>query len=169
MALREIISIPDPLLRRKAHRVTDFGMDLQVLADDMVETMRAAPGVGLAATQIAISTRLIVVEYGNEDDEDAPKKLYVMANPEIIQSSVETEVAIEGCLSVPGLVGEVERAVKVVVKGQNRRGQPVRLKASGWLARIFQHEIDHLDGILYTDRATTVWKPTENEAATVAD
>ena len=169
MALREIVSIPDPVLRRKAHRVTDFGKDLQVMVDDMVETMRAAPGVGLAATQISISTRLIVVEYGSEDDEDAPKKLYVMANPEIIQSSAETELAVEGCLSVPGLVGEVERSFKVVIKGQNRRGLPVRIKASGWLARIFQHEIDHLDGILYTDRATTVWKPTENEAATVAD
>jgi peptide deformylase len=169
MALREIVSIPDPVLRRKAHHVTDFGKDLQVLVDDMVETMRAAPGVGLAAPQIGLSTRLIVVEYGSEDDEDAPKKLYIMANPEIIQSSAETELAVEGCLSVPGLVGEVERSLKIVVKGQNRRGQPVRLKAAGWLARIFQHEIDHLDGVLYTDRATQVWKPTENEAATVAD
>jgi peptide deformylase len=170
MALREIVTVPDEVLRRKTHRVTLFDKDLQKVIDDMVETMREAPGVGLAAPQIGLSSRLIVVEYEENDQvEDSPKKLYVVANPEIIKASTETEMGIEGCLSIPGLVGEVERSLEVVVRGQNRRGQPVKIKAKGWLARIFQHEIDHLDGVLYTDRAVRVWKPTPEEEQLVAD
>lgn len=163
MAIREIVFLPDPVLRRKAHKVTQFNNDLQVLIDDMVETVRDAPGVGLAAPQVGVSQRVIVVEYAENDEEDSPKKLYVAINPEIIQPSEETELGIEGCLSVPGLVGEVDRHTAITIKAQNRRGQPMKIKASGWLARIFQHEIDHLDGIIYTDRATRVWKPREGE------
>ncbi len=168
MALREIVFLPDPVLRRKARKVTAFDSDLQVLIDDMIETMREAPGVGLAAPQVGVSQRVVVVEYAeDEENEDGPKKLYVLVNPEILQPSEETEMGIEGCLSVPGLVGEVERHTSLTVKGQNRRGQPVKYKVSGWLARIFQHEIDHLDGIIYTDRAVRVWKPREGEEAPV--
>jgi len=164
MAIREIIFLPDPVLRRKAHKVTQFDNDLQVLIEDMIETVRDAPGVGLAAPQVGVSQRVIVVEYAEDDEmEDSPKKLYVAVNPEIVQPSEETELGIEGCLSVPGLVGEVDRHTAITIKAQNRRGQPVKIKASGWLARIFQHEIDHLDGIIYTDRATRVWKPREGE------
>lgn len=164
MATREIVFVPEPVLRRKAHKVTNFDQDLQKLIDDMVETMRVAPGVGLAAPQVGIAERVIVVEYNiDEDDEDSPKKLYTLVNPEIVQASEETELGVEGCLSVPAVVGEVERHVQIVVKAQNRRGQPTKLKLSGWMARIFQHEIDHLDGILFTDRATKVWKPSEEE------
>jgi peptide deformylase len=160
MALRQIVTLPDPILRRKARPVTRFDADLQTLVDDMIETMREAPGVGLAAPQVGVSERVIVVEYmEDEEDEDAPKKLYVMVNPEIKKISEETELGIEGCLSVPGLQGEVERALEVTVKGQTRRGQPMKVKAKGWMARIFQHEIDHLDGVVFTDRATKVWKP----------
>lgn len=171
MAIRKIVTVPEAVLRRKAHKVTDFGKEFQSLVDDMVETMREAPGVGLAAPQVGVSTRLIVVEYNihNEDDEDAPKKLFVVANPEIVQASQETEMGVEGCLSIPVLVGEVERFSQITVKGQNRRGQPVKIKASGWLARIFQHEIDHVEGVLFTDRATRIWKPTPEEEAMLAD
>lgn len=170
MALREIVTVPNDVLRRKAHKITEFDKELQKTIDDMVETMREAPGVGLAAPQIGLLSRLVVVEYEEDDEkEDSPKKLYVVVNPEIIGASEETEMGIEGCLSVPGLVGEVERSVEVVVRGQNRRGQPVKIKANGWLARIFQHEIDHLDGILYTDRATKVWKPAPEEESIAAD
>lgn len=156
--LRKIVTVPDPVLRRKAHKVSDFGPDLQRLIDDMVETMRAAPGVGLAAPQVDVSLRVIVVEFGDEDDEEAPKKLYAVVNPEIARTSGETVMGTEGCLSIPGFVGEVERLKNVTIKGQNRRGQPVRIKADGWLARIFQHEIDHLNGVLFTDRAKQVTK-----------
>jgi peptide deformylase len=169
MGLRTIVTLPDPVLRRKAHKVTTFDKDLQVLIEDMIETMRAAPGVGLAAPQISQSTRLIVVEYGDEEDDEAPKRLYVVVNPEIVEASEEMITGTEGCLSVPGLVGDVERYQKVVIKGLNRYGKPAKVKAEGWLARIFQHEVDHLDGVLYTDRATKVWTPKEEEEHLIAD
>jgi peptide deformylase len=164
MTIQKIITLPNPVLRRKARKVTRFEAEFQKLVDEMIETMREAPGVGLAAPQVGTSDRLIVVEYPVIDDqEDAPKKLFIVANPQIIQTGEETELGIEGCLSIPGLHGEVERALTVTVKGQNRHGQPIRIKANGWLARIFQHEIDHLDGIVFTDRAVRVWKPTPEE------
>jgi len=170
MALKEIITVPNEVLRRKAHKITAFDKELQKTIDDMVETMREAPGVGLAAPQVGLLDRLIVVEYDEDDEiEDSPKRLYVVVNPEIIKASEETEMGIEGCLSIPGLVGEVERSLAVVIKGQNRRGQPLKFKAEGWLARIFQHEIDHLDGVLYTDKAVKVWKPTPEEESLAAD
>ncbi len=162
MSTLEIVTLPNPVLRRKARKVTEFGPELQKLIDDMVETMREAPGVGLAAPQVGESIRLIVIEYGDEEDEDAPKKLYTILNPEIVRASTEVEMGNEGCLSIPGLVGDVERNLSITVKGLNRRGQPTRIKASGWLARIFQHEIDHLDGVLFVDRAKQVYKVEEN-------
>ena len=158
MALREIVTLPEPILRNKARKVTDFGQDLQTLIDDMVETMREAPGVGLAAPQVNIPLRVIVVEFGDEEDEEAPKKLFTMANPEITRISNDSLVGTEGCLSIPGFQGDVDRSLTVTIKGQNRHGQPMRIKAKGWLARIFQHEIDHLNGVLFIDRAEKVWK-----------
>lgn len=170
MSTLNIVSIPEPILRKKARKVTEFNSELQSLIDNMVETMREAPGVGLAAPQVNISSRVIVVEFGDEEDEEVPPKLFAVVNPEIVRSSPETEMGIEGCLSIPGFIGDVERASAVTVKGQNRRGQPIRIKANGWLARIFQHEIDHLDGVLFIDRATRVWKPeSEEEQALAAD
>jgi peptide deformylase len=169
MSVRTIITLPDPTLRRKSHKVTTFDREFQALVDDMILTMRQAPGVGLAAPQIAVPYRLIVVEFGDEEDEEKPKKLYVLANPELIQSTEEKMTAIEACLSVPGLVGEVERHEQVLIRGINRFGKQVRVNASGWLARIFQHEMDHLDGILYVDRATRVWEPSEEEEQVVQD
>ena len=169
MGIRTIVSLPDPVLRRKARPVTRFDSNLQTLIEDMIETMRAAPGVGLAAPQVNISQRLIVVEYAehedNEDMEEKPvkKKLYVMLNPEIIKTSEETVPGVEGCLSVPGVVGEVERFSTIQVKGLNRHGKPMKVKVEGWLARIFQHEIDHVNGVVFPDRATRVWKPESDE------
>ena len=165
MALRRIVTLPEPVLKRKARTVTKFDKDLQTLLDDMVETMREAPGVGLAAPQIGLSERIIVIEYyekeEDEENEDAPKKVWAVINPEIVKVSEETLPGVEGCLSIPGLVGEVERHVAVQVKGMNRHGKPMKVKAKGWLARIFQHEIDHLNGVLFTERATRVWRPSE--------
>ena len=164
MAIRDIVTLPNPVLRRKAHKVTEFDKDLQELIDDMIETMRQAPGVGLAAPQVGESIRLIVVEYGEEKDSEVqPKKLFAVINPEIIQSSEEKEIGVEACLSLPGLAGEVERYQQIVVKGINRYGKPARIKVDGWLARIFQHEIDHLDGVLFTDRAEKVWQNKDKE------
>ena len=169
MTVREIVTLPQAILRHKARKVTDFGPDLQALADDMVETMRVAPGVGLAAPQVGESTRLIVIEYGDEEDEELPPKLYVMVNPEITRTSEETVIGAEGCLSIPSVQGEVERFAAVTVKGLNRHGRPMTVKARGWLARIFQHEIDHLDGILFVDRAQKLWQAEEHQGQVVPD
>jgi peptide deformylase len=170
MALRQIIYLPDPILRKKAKPVTKFDKELQTLIDDMFETMREAPGVGLAAPQINLPMQLAVVEYAEDEDEEreenAPppkKKQYVLINPEITKVSEEMVLGVEGCLSIPGLVGEVERHEAIQVKALNRHGQPYKLKVDGWLARIFQHEIDHLHGVLFTDKATRVWKPSTDE------
>jgi peptide deformylase len=186
MGLRNVVTLPDPVLRRKARPVTAFDKNLQTLIDDMIQTMRAAPGVGLAAPQVGVSERLIVVEYAEppelpeapEGAEPAPDaeaesvepvpevkpKLYVVANPVIMKASSETVLGVEGCLSIPGLVGEVERYASIQVKGLNRRGQVMKVKADGWLARIFQHEIDHINGVVFPDRATRLWKPEPDEA-----
>ena len=158
MAERKIVTLPNPVLRRKARKVTVFDEELQSLIDDMVETMRVAPGVGLAAPQVNVSQRVIVVEFGDEEDESVPPKLYVVVNPEITRLSKEVVTGTEGCLSIPEIVGDVERPVGATIKGLNRHGQPVKIKAEGWLARIFQHEVDHVDGVLFVDRAERVWK-----------
>lgn len=168
MSLRKIVTLPEPVLRRKAKTVTTFDKNLQTTIDDMVETMREAPGVGLAAPQIGLSERLIVVEYyekeedevkAEETGEEIAKKVWAVLNPEIVKASEEKVMGVEGCLSIPNLVGEVERHLEIQVKGMNRHGKPMKIKAKGWLARIFQHEIDHLNGVLFTDRATRVWQP----------
>jgi len=116
---------------------------------------------------VGVAERVIVVEYyEHEEDEEnedeqtpAPKRLYTLVNPEITRASKEMEVGAEGCLSIPGVMGDVERHLAITVKAQNRRGQPVTLRLKDWTARIFQHEIDHLNGVLFTDRASKVWKP----------
>jgi peptide deformylase len=169
MSVLEIVTLPQAILRHKAHKVSDFGPDFQELVDDMIETMRQAPGVGLAAPQVGESIRLIVVEYGDEDNEEIPPKLYVMANPDITRTSQDTLLGTEGCLSVPGIQGDVERFESLTVKGLNRHGQPMTVKAKGWLARIFQHEIDHLDGILFVDRAEKLWKAEEHQGQVMPD
>jgi peptide deformylase len=144
MALRKIITSENPILRQKAKKVHRFDPSLQKLVDDMFETMHASGGVGLAAPQIAQSIRVFVAEYEGQK--------VAMFNPEIIKAEGE-ERGPEGCLSIPGYIGEnIRRATNVVVKGLDVRGKPIRVNAEGWFARILQHEIDHLDGILFLDR-----------------
>lgn len=158
MAIRKIETIPSEVLKRKARPVSDFGSDFQTLVDDMVETMRDAPGTGLAGPQVNVGQRIIVVEFGDEEDETIPPKLYIVANPEISKKSKQTELGTEGCLSIPEYIAEVERSTEITIKGQNRHGQKMKLKANGWLARIFQHEIDHLNGVLILDIAERIFK-----------
>jgi len=166
MPVRDIVTHPAPILRKKARKVTDFGPELQTVVDDMVETMRSAPGVGLAAPQIGVPFQLIVVEF-TEKEEDEQPKLFILANPEIIRTAVDQEIGTEGCLSIPGFVGDVERPAAVTLRGLNRRGKPMRVKADGWLARIFQHEVDHLNGVLFIDRAEKVWKVEEGPSQVI--
>ena len=168
MATREIITIGHPTLRQKARKVTQFGPELRQLIDDMIETMHNAPGVGLAAPQVNVSERVIVVELPADEEEGTPAEHYVFVNPEIIKTSHEVEDGQEGCLSVPGYVGEVPRYTMIVVRGQDARGKPQRIRAKDYLARIFQHEIDHLDGVLFIDRVddpSKIHKVTSEEAA----
>lgn len=169
MAVREIITPENPVLRKKAYKITDFrDPKTQRLIDDMVDTMLEAPGIGLAAPQVAVSQRLIVVRL-TDDDESKEEYgsqagvLYIVANPEIVRASEEMVEGVEACLSIPGYVGSVDRHVTVTVQGQDRTGKTIRIKAQDWLARVFQHEIDHLDGVLYIDRAKEIWKVVERE------
>lgn len=160
----DIVEIGDPVLRRKAHKITQIDRDIRLLADDMLETLRDSGGVGLAAPQVGESIRMIVVEYPEDDTvEDSPKKTYKVINPEIIWRSEETVEGSEGCLSIPGYVGTVVRNESIKVKGLSVFGRPLKLNLSGWTARIFQHEIDHLEGICYIDRATAIYQPSEEK------
>lgn len=144
MAIQKIITAENPILRQKGKKVHRFDSSIQKLIDDMFETMHAAHGAGLAAPQIALSLRVFVAEY--EDRKVA------MVNPEIIKAEGE-EIGTEACLSIPGYAGDnIRRAANVIVRGQDARGKPIKVRAEGWFARILQHEIDHLDGILFLDR-----------------
>jgi peptide deformylase len=162
MPAREVIIIPHPTLRKKAAPVTDFGPETQQLIDDMIVTLNEESGAGLAAPQVNVSQQVILVEFGSEEEDTIPPTLYVTINPKITRFSKELVSGAEGCLSIPGLMGEVERSQEIVVEGQDRHGEPLKMKLRGWVARIFQHEIDHLNGILYTDRTTNVWETDEN-------
>ena len=148
MAIRSIITLPDPKLRlvsRKVERVDD---PLRKLMDDMTETMYDAPGIGLAAIQLAEPMRLIVVDPAKQDE---PKNAMHLVNPEILWSSDERSVYEEGCLSIPEYYEEVERPAKVRVKYVDRDGREQEMLAEGILSTVIQHEIDHLDGVLFID------------------
>jgi peptide deformylase len=157
MSELEILTTDDAqqlqVLRSKSRRVQKVTPRLVAFAEQMLETMRNANGVGLAAPQVGRLQRLFVVELPEDEENNEPRQTYIVFNPEIIKGRGE-QIGYEGCLSIPGYIGEVARNEQITVEGLNEKGRPVRLKAEGYLARVFQHEIDHLDGILYTDRLT---------------
>jgi len=144
--VRDIVVVEDPRLRTKCPKVPKVDDSIRKLVDDMVDTMREAPGIGLAAPQVGVLLRVIVCEV--EDH------LHALVNPEIVRAEGE-QVGDEACLSIPGYAGPVKRFEKVVVKGKNRSGKEVRVRAEGLLARCLQHEIDHIDGVLFVDRLTS--------------
>ncbi|PWW06212.1 peptide deformylase [Paenibacillus cellulosilyticus] len=156
MAIRIIVKDPDPVLREVAKEVTKFTPNLHKLLTDMAATMYDAEGVGLAAPQVGISKRVIVVDVGDE------RGLIEMVNP-VITHSEGDQYGPEGCLSIPNLNGDVSRFNRVVVAGQDRNGNPFEVDAVGYLARAFQHEIDHLNGILFTDIAENVFDITKQQ------
>jgi len=143
MTVLTMLSYPDPLLRRKAKRVRNVDGSIERLIDDMVETMHQAQGAGLAAPQIGVPLRVIVIELPGEET-------IALVNPQIVKRSGERLVT-EGCLSVPGYRGEIKRATKVTAKGLDRHGREIRVKGEGLMAEALEHEIDHLNGVLYID------------------
>ncbi len=146
MAVITIRTLPDTVLRQKAKKISRLDPSLRKLIDDMLETMHEAKGVGLAAPQIGVSLRLVVIRLPEDDAEDI-----VLINPEVIKTSGERELE-ERCLSIPGYAGKVKRAVSVTVKARDENWKEFRIKGNELLAQALEHEIDHLSGILYVDR-----------------
>jgi len=143
MAILPLVTMDNPILHQKAKRVRTISDSIQKLIDDMIETMRHAEGAGLAAPQVGVPLQVVVIEALEED-------VITLINPELVKSSGEYEVT-EGCLSLPGYKGELTRWESVTVKGRDRHGKQVRLKADGMLAHVLQHEIDHINGVVYVD------------------
>jgi peptide deformylase len=152
MSLMEIRKYPNPILKEIAGSIDDIDGQLQLVIDNMVETMYAAPGIGLAAPQVGESRCLIVVDVSSYEEEHP---LIVLVNPEIVQSEGKV-VSEEGCLSVPGYISTIERAERICVRGLDREGNPQEVEAKGMLARALQHEIDHLRGVLFVDRLSPI-------------
>ena len=153
----------DAILMQPAKRVRTFDAKLHQLLDDMLETMRDANGVGLAAPQIGVERRITVLEWPKDvEDAENTMQTFELINPEIVRVK-GAAVGQEGCLSLPGIAADVERGTMVVVRAQDRHGKQFRLKAFDWLARIIQHEIDHLGGVLMTDKAEQLYRIVEND------
>jgi peptide deformylase len=165
--VRPIRKIGDPVLRKKAAKVAKVTKEVQKLIDDMVETMRHARGQGLAAPQVGVSLRVAVVETVKPDAEGKQvKQLVSLINPEIVKASDDSWQHAEGCLSIPGWRGDVERPYQITVKALDRNGERVRFDADGMFARAIQHEVDHLDGVFYTDKLIApdrIWQVDEDE------
>jgi peptide deformylase len=149
MGVRKILYCGDPVLRRKAAKVVQIDDTIRALLEDMVETMLAAPGIGLAAPQVGESVRCLVAR---EEDEEGEQIIYQLVNPRLRARGGE-QIGYEGCLSLPTLQGEVKRPLEIMVTGQGPHGEPVKIEAEGLLARCLLHEMDHLDGVLFCDRA----------------
>jgi peptide deformylase len=152
MAVREIRKFPAPILKKKSDTVSVFDEDLQKLIDDMIETMYAAPGVGLAAPQVGVSQRLAVIDISSKDEK---YPLIVLINPCILRQDGEIEFE-EGCLSIPEYTAKIKRSEHLIVRAHDREGREVEIDAGGLLAIALQHEIDHLDGLLLIDRISPI-------------
>jgi peptide deformylase len=150
--IREIVTYPDPILQRPTEKVTEFDKELRTLAADMFESMYNAIGIGLAAPQIGVSKRITVIDLSNQKH---PKDKIVLVNPEIVHKEGK-QVEEEGCLSLPDIRDKVSRAAKVKVHAQNLEGKTIELEGTELLARAFQHEIDHLDGVLFPWRLSAL-------------
>lgn len=157
MTIRAIRTYPDPVLRGKTARVEKVDSSLDRLIQDMVETMHAAPGVGLAANQVGVALQLAVIDLRSREDIEQRYPLLVIINPEIV-SMEGSVIEEEGCLSIPDYSEKVKRAEKVKVRAQDRTGKPFEIEADGLLAKALQHEIDHLNGLLFVDRLSPLKK-----------
>ena len=169
MAIRPIVALGNPVLRQKARKVSRIDTSIAKLVEDMIETMRDAPGVGLAAPQIGVPLQVAVVE-------TEPEQVHVLVNPEIVKLDGE-HLLDEGCLSVPGYWAQVRRAERVTVKARALKGKEIRLTGEGLFGQALQHEIDHLNGLVYVDRLDSLddlkrahrTKPRDEESGTTAE
>lgn len=166
MAVKKIVQIPDPILKEPCKEVTEFDAELKDFIVDLIDSLNSAhdpPGAGLSAPQIGVSKRICVARrfYESEEyvDDETQKneetqkyKDYVLINPKITSASNATEIKWEACLSIPDVYGMVQRHKRITVKAQDENGNPLKIKASGFFARVIQHEIDHLDGVLFTSK-----------------
>lgn len=153
MALLEIKKYPDKILKQKTSELSDIDAQTHTIIDDMIETMYVASGIGLAANQVGIPQRLCIIDLSSRESNKIP--LIILINPVVVQKDGLVD-AEEGCLSIPGYMTSIKRAEKVLVKGLNREGKPIEIEGEGLLARALQHEIDHLDGLLFIDRMSPI-------------
>ncbi len=159
MPIKEILKYPNPVLRKKAKPVTAFDEELQELVRDMADTMYDAPGVGLAAPQIGVSKQVVVMDISGSEEEN---QLMVLINPEISKPE-GSQTDEEGCLSIVDLAAKVTRYLQITVKGQNLHGEDIEFEAEGWMARVIQHEIDHLHGVLFLDHLSSLKRTLYNK------
>ncbi len=166
MAVRPIITIGDARLKQRSRPIDKITAETRTLISDMIDTLHDSHGVGLAAVQVGELQRLVLVEVPEDEEVPGSGQLYVVLNPEIVKTGSEREVGLEGCLSIPGWVGDVERFTDILVRGMNRHGKMIRIHATGYVARVFQHEIDHCNGVMYIDRLVApdrFWQVKEGE------
>lgn len=159
--IRNLCYYGNPVLRKKARPITEFNESLEKLVNDMIETMHTADGVGLAAPQIGESLQLAIVD--PSPDQGGLTRM-ILVNPEIKPAGDETEVAEEGCLSVPGIYARVKRPFRIEVKAQDLKGNPLNFEATGFTARIIQHEVDHLNGVMFVDKVLAKDRPMVEKA-----
>jgi peptide deformylase len=152
MAIMPVIKMDNPVLHRKAKKVRKIDGSIQKLIDDMIDTMHDIEGVGLAAPQVGVPLQVVVIQMPDEEE------VITLINPEMVKTSEENEMMTEGCLSLPGYRGEVKRFTSVTVKARDREGKPIRIKGEGLMAQALQHEVDHINGIVYVDHLESVDK-----------
>ena len=157
MAIMPIIKMDNPVLHQKAKKVRKIDDSVQKLIDNMIETMHDISGVGLAAPQVGVPLQLVVIQLPDEEE------VITLINPEVVKISEETEMMMEGCLSLPGYNADVKRATSITVKGRDRQGKLIRIKGEGLLAQVLQHETDHINGIVYVDHLESMDKLRKNE------
>jgi peptide deformylase len=157
MAIMPIIKMDNPVLHQKAKRVRKIDDSIQKLIDNMIETMHDIEGVGLAAPQVGVPLQVVVIQMPDEED------AITLINPEVVKISEETEMMMEGCLSLPGYNADVKRSTSITVKARDRQGKPIRIKGEGLLAQVLQHETDHINGIVFVDHLESVDKLRKNE------
>jgi peptide deformylase len=157
MAIMPVIKMDNPVLHQKAKRVRKIDDSIQKLIDNMIETMHDIEGMGLAAPQVGVPLQVVVIQSPDEED------VITLINPEIVKISEETEMMMEGCLSLPGYNGEIKRSTSITVKARDRQGKLIRIKGEGLLAQVLQHETDHINGIVFVDHLESIDELRKNE------